>query len=55
MLSSIRRVHDATIARYRSLGMSNSTIGWILFTEGLFVLFVGKAIVELIFFNFHTT
>ena len=55
MLANIRQIHDSTIDRYRRLGMNNSTIGWILFTEGLFVLFVGKAIVELIFFNFHTT
>ncbi len=48
MLATIRRVHDNTIDRYRRLGMNNSTIGWILFTEGLFVLFVGKAIVEFV-------
>ncbi len=48
MFASIRQVHDNTIDRYRRLGMNNSTIAWILFTEGLFVLFVGKAIVEFI-------
>ena len=48
MLATIRQIHDSTIDRYRRLGMSNSTIGWILFTEGLFVLFVGKAIVEFV-------
>ncbi len=40
MLSNIRRVHDATIARYRRFGLSNSTIAWLLFGEGLFVLLV---------------
>ena len=40
MVSSIRRVHDATIARYRRFGLSNSTIAWLLFGEGLFVLLV---------------
>ena len=40
MLSSIRRVHDSTIDRYRRLGLNNSTIAWLLFGEGLFVLLV---------------
>ena len=40
MLASIRRVHDATIDRYRRFGLSNSTIAWLLFGEGLFVLLV---------------
>ena len=45
MLARIRQVHDSTIDRYRRLGLNNSTIAWLLFAEGLFVLFVGKAIV----------
>ena len=49
MLARVRQVHDSTIDRYRRLGMNNSTIGWILFTEGLFVLFVVQAIVEFIY------
>ena len=40
MLANIRQIHDSTIDRYRRLGMNNSTIGWILSTEGLFVLLV---------------
>ena len=45
MLASIRQVHDATIDRYRKLGLNNSTIAWLLFAEGLFVVLVGKTIV----------
>ena len=41
MFARVRQVHDSTIDKYRGLGMNNSTIGWVLFTEGLFVLFVG--------------
>jgi len=48
MLARIRQVHDSTIDRYRRLGMNNSTIAWLLFAEGLFVLLVGKTIVNLI-------
>ena len=48
MLASIRRVHDSTIQRYRNLGLNNSTIAWLLFGEGLFVILVGKTIVDLI-------
>ena len=48
MLASIRRVHDSTIQRYRNLGLNNSTIAWLLFAEGLFVVLLGKTIVELI-------
>ncbi len=48
MLAIIRRVHDNTISRYRNLGMNNSTISWLLFAEGLFVILVGKTIVGLI-------
>ena len=48
MLATIRRVHDNTISRYRNLGMNNSTIAWLLFAEGIFVVLVGKTIVELI-------
>jgi len=48
MLASIRHVHDATIDRYRRLGLNNSTIAWLLLAEGLFVVLVGKSIVELI-------
>ena len=48
MVATIRQVHDATIDRYRRLGMNNSTIAWLLFAEGLFVLLVGKIIVEFI-------
>ena len=48
MFARVRQVHDSTLDRYRRLGMNNSTIGLILFTEGLFVLFVGKAIVEFV-------
>jgi hypothetical protein len=45
MLASIRRVHDSTIDRYRKLGMNNSTIAWLLFAEGVFVVLLGKIIV----------
>ena len=48
MLARIRQVHDSTIDRYRRLGLNNSTIAWLLFTEGVFVLLVGKTIVNLI-------
>jgi len=48
MLASIRHVHDATIDRYRRLGLNNSTIAWLLFAEGLFVVLLGKTIVDLI-------
>ena len=49
MLARIRQVHDSTIDRYRRLGLNNSTIAWLLFAEGLFVLLVGKTIVGLVF------
>ncbi len=48
MLARIRQVHDSTIDRYRRLGLNNSTIAWLLFAEGVFVLLVGKTIVEFI-------
>ena len=48
MLASVRQVHDSTIDRYRRLGLNNSTIAWLLFAEGVFVLLVGKALVGLI-------
>ena len=48
MLASIRRVHDSTIDRYRKLGMNNSTIAWLLFAEGVFVVLLGKTIVEFV-------
>ena len=48
MLASIRRVHDATIDRYRKLGLNNSTIAWLLFAEGLFAALLGKMIVGFI-------
>ena len=41
--------------RYRKLGLNNSTIAWLLFAEGIFVVLVGKTIVELIVFGSHTT
>ena len=44
MLARIRQVHDATLDRYRRLGLNNSTIAWLLFAEGLFVVLVGKTI-----------
>ncbi|CAX31861.1 Hypothetical protein PMT_2342 [Prochlorococcus marinus str. MIT 9313] len=47
-LTRLRRVHDSTIDRYRRLGLNNSTIAWLLFAEGLFVLLVGKALVGFI-------
>jgi len=53
MLTTIRQVHDSTLDRYRKLGLNNSTIAWLLFTEGIFVVLVGKTIVELIFFSSH--
>ena len=53
MLATIRQIHDSTIDRYRRLGLNNSTIAWLLFAEGIFVVLVGKAIVELIFFGSH--
>ncbi|KZR70994.1 hypothetical protein PMIT1318_02136 [Prochlorococcus marinus str. MIT 1318] len=49
MLTRIRQVHDSTIDRYRRLGLSNSTIAWLLFAEGVFVFLVGKALVDLVF------
>ena len=49
MLARIRQLHDTTIDRYRRLGLNNSTIAWLLFAEGLFVLLVGKIIVDLVF------
>ena len=49
MLARIRQVHDTTIDRYRRLGLNNSTIAWLLFAEGVFVLLVGKTIVDLVF------
>ncbi len=49
MLARIRQVHDSTIDRYRRLGLNNSTITWLLFAEGVFVVLVGKTIVDLVF------
>ena len=49
MLARIRQVHDSTIDRYRRLGLNNSTIAWLLFAEGVFVLLVGKTILDLVF------
>ena len=49
MLARIRQVHDSTIDRYRRLGLNNSTIAWLLFAEGVFVLLAGKTIVDLVF------
>ncbi len=49
MLARIRQVHDATLDRYRRLGLNNSTIAWLLFAEGVFVLLVGKTIVDFVF------
>ena len=49
MLARIRQVHDSTIDRYRRLGLNNSTIAWLLFAEGVFVLLVGKTIMDFIF------
>ena len=49
MLARIRQIHDSTIDRYRSLGLNNSTIAWLLFAEGVFVLLAGKTIVDLVF------
>jgi len=48
MLATIRRVHDSTIDRYRKSGLNNSTIAWLLFAEGIFVVLVGKTIADLI-------
>ena len=48
MLVNIRRVHDMTIDRYRKLVLNNSTIAWLLFAEGLFVVLLGKTIVGII-------
>ncbi len=48
MLARIRQVHDSTIDRYRRLGLNNSTIAWLLFAEGVFVILVGKTIVDLV-------
>ena len=55
MIATIRRVHDSTIDRYRKLGLNNSTIAWLLFAEGIFVVLVVKTIVELISFSCHMT
>ena len=49
MLARIRQVHDSTLDRYRKLGLNNSTIAWLLFAEGVFVLLVGKTIVDFVF------
>ena len=49
MLARIRQVHDSTLDRYRKLGLNNSTIAWLLFAEGVFVLLVGKTLVNLVF------
>ncbi len=48
MLTTIRQIHDSTIDCYRKLGLNNSTIAWLLFVEGLFLVLVGKTIVELV-------
>ncbi len=48
MLARIRQVHDSTLDRYRKLGLNNSTIAWLLFAEGVFVLLVGKTLVGFI-------
>ena len=48
MLARIRNLHDVTIDRYRRLGLNNSTIAWLLFAEGLFVVLLGKTTVDLI-------
>ncbi len=48
MLARIRQVHDSTIDRYRRFGLNNSTIAWLLFAEGVFVLLVGKTLVGFI-------
>ena len=48
MLATIRRVHDSTIDRYRKLGLNNSTIAWLLFAEGIFVVLVGKTVLGFI-------
>ncbi|MFL0734552.1 MAG: hypothetical protein AB8A37_06005 [Prochlorococcus sp.] len=47
-LTRLRKVHDATIDRYRRLGLNNSTIAWLLFAEGVFVLLLGKTLVGFI-------
>ena len=39
--------------RYRKLRLNNSMLSWLLFAEGLFVVLVGKPIVELIIYNSH--
>ena len=49
MLARVRQLHDSTIDRYRRLGLNNSTIAWLLFAEGVFVLLVGKTIVDFVF------
>ena len=49
MLARIRQVYDSMIDRYRRLGLNNSTIAWLLFAEGVFVLLVGKALVDFVF------
>ena len=54
MLGTIRRAHDSTIDRYKKFGLKNSTLAWLLFAEGIFVVLVGKIIVELITFSSHT-
>ncbi len=48
MLARIRQVHDSTIDRYRRLSLNNSTIAWLLFAEGVFVLLLGKTLVGFI-------
>ncbi len=48
MLATIRQVHDGTLDRYRKFGLNNSTIAWLLFAEGIFVVLVGKTIVEFV-------
>tara|TARA_A100001037_G_C14673439_1_gene424122 strand:+ start:96 stop:314 length:219 start_codon:yes stop_codon:yes gene_type:complete len=54
MLTTMRHLHDSTLDRYRKLGLNNSTIAWLLFAEGIFVVLVVKTILELIVFGSYT-
>ena len=48
MIARLLNLHDETLNRYRKLGLNNSTIAWLLFAEGLFVVLLGKIIVGFI-------
>jgi hypothetical protein len=44
MIARLLNLHDETLNRYRKLGLNNSTIAWLLFAEGLFVVMMIKVL-----------